>query len=335
VPAEPVAHPVRTAVPLPPLVEPGGPLTPGAHRRYARHLILDGFGDEAQRRLAAARVLVVGAGGLGSPVLLYLAAAGVGTLGIADADTVDETNLQRQILHGQADLGREKVDSARDRVLAQNPDVRVRPHPVRVHRGNALDLLDGYHLVVDASDNFTTRYLLGDACEMLRLPHLWGAVQGFDGQVSVFWSGHGPVYRDLFPSPPHPGAAPSCGEAGILGVTCAAVGSVMATEAVKLLCGLGDPLVGRLLVFDGLAMSWRTVRARPDPDRTPVTSLDDGADGASEMLGADGASEMRGADGASEMQGADGASEMHGGPGRSGTPEDHPETEPPPANWGA
>ncbi len=263
------------AGPFPPLVEPGPPLSPSEVQRYARHLILPDLGVSGQRRLRAARVLVVGAGGLGSPALLYLAAAGVGTIGIVDADVVDVTNLQRQVVHADADVGRRKVDSARDRVLEVNPDVEVRTHPVRLTAGNALQVLEGYDVVLDGADNFATRYLVDDACALLGIPDVWGSILGFDGQASVFWAPHGPTYRELFPQPPAPGTVPSCAEGGVLGALCATVGSVMATEAVKLVCGIGEPLVGRLLVVDALGARWRTVAVRPPPERTPVTELAD------------------------------------------------------------
>ncbi len=259
------------AGPFPPLVEPGPPLSPSEVQRYARHLILPDLGVSGQRRLRAARVLVVGAGGLGSPALLYLAAAGVGTIGIVDADVVDVTNLQRQVVHADADVGRRKVDSARDRVLEVNPGVEVRTHPVRLTADNALQVLEGYDVVLDGADNFATRYLVDDACALLGIPDVWGSILGFDGQASVFWAPHGPTYRELFPQPPAPGTVPSCAEGGVLGALCATVGSVMATEAVKLVCGIGEPLVGRLLVVDALGARWRTVAVRPPPERTPVT----------------------------------------------------------------
>ena len=263
------------AGPLPPLVEPAAELTPAEAHRYARHLVLPGLGPLAQRRLKAARVLVVGAGGLGSPALLYLAAAGVGTIGIVDDDTVDVSNLQRQVVHADADVGRRKVDSARERVLAANPHVTVRTHPVRLTAANALEILAGYDVVLDGADNFATRYLVDDACALLGIPDVWGSILGFDAQTAVFWAAHGPTYRDLFPSPPDPGSVPSCVDGGVLGALCATVGSVMATEAVKLVCGIGEPLVGRLLVLDALGATWRTVPVRPDPERRPVTELDD------------------------------------------------------------
>jgi molybdopterin/thiamine biosynthesis adenylyltransferase/rhodanese-related sulfurtransferase len=264
---------------LPPLVGPGPPLGPAELLRYSRHLLLPQLGPVGQRRLAAARVLVVGAGGLGSPVLAYLAAAGVGTVGILDDDVVDASNLQRQVVHGTADVGAAKVASAAATVAALNPLVTVVPHAVRLDPGNALDLLAGYDLVIDGTDNFATRYLVSDACAVLGRPCVWGSVLRFDGQVAVFWSaptgGAAPVtYRDLHPEPPPPGTVPSCAEAGVLGVTCGVIGSAMGTEAVKLICGIGEPLLGRLSVYDALAASWRTVRVRRGPDAVPVTALE-------------------------------------------------------------
>jgi adenylyltransferase/sulfurtransferase len=230
---------------------------------------------EGQRRLKNARVLVMGAGGLGSPAITYLAAAGVGTIGVVDDDVVDESNLQRQVIHRTADIGRPKVDSAVDAVAALNPLVTVEPHHLRLTRDNALDIVSRYDLVLDGADNFPTRYLVSDACELLGKPEVWGSVFRFDAQVSVFWSGHGPTYRDLFPEPPPPGAVPSCAEGGVLGAMVASVGSVMATEAVKLIVGSGRPLLGRLLVLDALDSTWRELRIAPLPGREPVTELTD------------------------------------------------------------
>jgi len=260
---------------LPPLVDPVEALTPQEVARYSRHVILPEVGLVGQRRLRAARVAVVGAGGLGSPALMYLAAAGVGTLGVIDDDVVDVSNLQRQVIHGGSDVGRPKVDSAADAIAEVNPHVQVVRHAVRLDASNALDVLRGYDLVLDGADNFATRYLVADVCELLGVPEVWGSIYRFDGQVSMFWSGHGPVYRDLFPQAPPPGSVPSCAEGGVLGVLCAAIGSVMATEAIKLICGIGEPLLGRLMVFDALGMSWRELRVRPDPDRVPVRELVD------------------------------------------------------------
>jgi sulfur-carrier protein adenylyltransferase/sulfurtransferase len=257
------------------IVEPGPPLSTEELARYGRHLTLPGVGVLGQRRLANAKVLVVGAGGLGSPVLMYLAAAGVGTIGVVDADVVDASNLQRQVIHTGADVGTPKVDSAAARIAELNPHVRVRTHRLHLDSGNALDVLRGYDLVVDGTDNFPTRYLVNDACTILGIPEVWGSIFRFDGQVSVFWAGHGPTYRDLFPTPPPPGSVPSCAEGGVFGVLCGTIGAVMATEALKLVCGVGEPLVGRLQVFDGLASSWREIRVRADPAAPPVSELVD------------------------------------------------------------
>ncbi|MEP7766075.1 molybdopterin-synthase adenylyltransferase MoeB [Sanguibacter sp. 25GB23B1] len=265
---------------LPPLVAESAPLSPAELARYARHLSLPQIGTSGQRRLKNARVLVVGAGGLGSPALLYLAAAGVGTLGIVDDDVVDSSNLQRQVIHGTADVGRSKVESARDSVLAVNPHVDVRVHPVRLTAANALAVLEGYDLVLDGADNFATRYLVNDACAILGLPYVWGSIFRFQGQMSVFWSAppagvDAVTYRDLFPSPPPPGTVPSCAEGGVLGALCATIGSVMATEAVKLVTGSGRTLLGRLAVYDALDLTWRELAVEPDPALEPVTELVD------------------------------------------------------------
>ncbi|OYO12554.1 molybdopterin-synthase adenylyltransferase MoeB [Enemella evansiae] len=249
-----------------PLVEPAESLTAEEMRRYARHLTLPEVGVGGQRRLKNARVLVIGAGGLGSPTLLYLAAAGVGTIGVVDFDVVEESNLQRQVLHGVADLGRPKVDSAADAVARLNPLVRLIKHPVRIDTDNALELIGGYDLVIDGTDNFATRYLVNDACALLGKPYVWASILRFDGQISVFWAGHGPCYRCIFPDPPPPGAVPSCAEGGVLGLLCGAIGSAQAAEAVKLLLGAGDPLLGRLQVHDALRASWQQLPVSADPD---------------------------------------------------------------------
>ncbi|WP_298805599.1 molybdopterin-synthase adenylyltransferase MoeB [uncultured Pseudokineococcus sp.] len=252
-----------TSGPFPPLVAPGPPLGAERRRRAARHLVLAELGEEGQRRLAAARVLVVGAGGLGSPVVSYLAAAGVGTLGVVDDDVVSTSNLQRQVLHGAADVGRPKTASAADAVRALDPGVGVVEHGRRLaDPDEAAELVRGYDLVVDGADNFPTRYLVADACAAAGVPEVWGSVLRWDGQVSVFWPGRGPTYRDLFPAPPPTGSVASCQEAGVLGAVCGVVGSVMAAEAVKLLTGTGRPLVGRVVVLDALAMSWRELPLR-------------------------------------------------------------------------
>ncbi len=263
---------------LPPLAEPGPPLTPPEIERYSRHLLLPQVGQLGQRRLAAARVLVIGAGGLGSPVLTYLAAAGVGTIGILDGDLVETSNLQRQVVHGAGDVGRPKAESAAEAVAAINPLVRITAIRDWLTETNALDLLAGYDLVLDGTDNFATRYLVSDACSVLGLPCVWGSVYQFDGQLSVFWSAPPapaqPVtYRDLHPQPPPPGSVPSCAEGGVLGVVCAAIGSAMAVEAVKLICGFGDPLLGRLMIFDALGGGWDTVSVRRAAAASAVTQL--------------------------------------------------------------
>ncbi len=271
-------------MPLPPLVEPAAELTPVEVARYSRHLLLPELGADGQRRLKNARVLVVGAGGLGSPALLYLAAAGVGTLGVVDFDAVEESNLQRQIIHGQSDVGRLKADSARDAVAEINPLVEVRPHPFRLTADNAVELFGEYDLIIDGTDNFATRYLVNDAAALAGKPYVWGSVHRFHGQASVFWEDapdgpggekRGVNYRDLYPEPPPPGAVPSCAEGGVLGVLCASIASVMGTEAIKLITGIGESLLGRLLIHDALQMSYRTIAVRKDPAAPAITGLVD------------------------------------------------------------
>jgi len=239
--------------------------TPEEIRRYSRHLILPDFGAKGQKRLQAARVLVVGAGGLGSPAAMYLAAAGVGTLGLVDFDVVDLSNLQRQLLHGTPDVGRPKLDSAAERLRALNPEVRLRLHPVRLSAQNALELFAGYDLVLDGTDTFATRYLINDACVLSGKPNVSASVFRFEGQLSVFCTKDGPCYRCLYPEPPPPGLAPSCGEGGVLGVVPGVVGTLQATEALKVVAGIGEPLIGRLLTFDALAMSFRQFKVKKDP----------------------------------------------------------------------
>ena len=250
---------------LPPLVAPALELTVDEVRRYSRHLIIPDVGMTGQKILKNAKVLCVGAGGLGSPALMYLAAAGVGTLGIAEFDTVDESNLQRQIIHGQKDIGRSKAESARDSVLEINPYVNVQLHEVRLDSTNVMEIFADYDLIVDGTDNFATRYLVNDACVLLNKPYVWGSIYRFDGQASVFWAEYGPCYRCLYPEPPPPGMVPSCAEGGVLGVLCASIGSIQVTEAIKLLAGIGDPLVGRLMVYDALEMTYRQVKIHKDP----------------------------------------------------------------------
>ncbi|TLM75893.1 molybdopterin-synthase adenylyltransferase MoeB [Pseudarthrobacter sp. NamB4] len=264
-----------STVALDPLVEPAADLTPEEVERYSRHLIIPEIGALGQRRLKNAKVLVIGAGGLGSPALLYLAAAGVGTLGIVDDDAVDLTNLQRQIIHGVADVGRPKIESARDAIAELNPLVDVRLHNVRLDASNALELFAEYDLILDGADNFATRYLVNDAAAILGKPYVWGSIFRFDGQVSVFWEKHGPTYRDLYPEAPPAGSVPSCGEGGVFGMLCAAVGSLMVTEAVKLITGVGRSLLGRVALFDALGGSWREIRVSKDPAAEPITELTD------------------------------------------------------------
>ena len=251
---------------LPPLVEPAPGLTVDEVRRYSRHLIIPDVAMTGQKRLKNARVLCVGAGGLGSPALMYLAAAGVGTLGIVEFDTVDESNLQRQIIHGQSDIGRPKAESARDSVREINPYVNVVIHNEALSNDNAFQIFEQYDLIVDGTDNFATRYLVNDAAVLLGKPYVWGSIYRFDGQASVFWAEHGPCYRCLYPEPPPPGMVPSCAEGGVLGVLCASVGSIQVTEAIKVLTGIGDPLVGRLMIYDALEMTYRSVKVRKDPE---------------------------------------------------------------------
>ncbi|MBB5785841.1 adenylyltransferase/sulfurtransferase MoeZ [Jiangella mangrovi] len=260
---------------LPPLVEPAAELTVDEVRRYSRHLIIPDVGMAGQKRLKNAKVLVVGAGGLGSPALLYLAAAGVGTLGIVEFDEVDESNLQRQIIHGQSDVGRSKAQSARDSVKEVNPYVDVVLHETRLDNDNVLEIFAGYDLILDGTDNFATRYLVNDAAVLLGKPYVWGSIYRFEGQVSVFWAEQGPNYRDLYPEPPPPGMVPSCAEGGVLGVLCASIGSIMVTEAIKLITGIGDPLLGRLMIYDALEMNYTTLKIRKDPTAEPITELID------------------------------------------------------------
>jgi molybdopterin/thiamine biosynthesis adenylyltransferase/rhodanese-related sulfurtransferase len=252
------------------LVEPVAELTAQQQRRYARQLLLPGIGELGQRRLLASSVLVVGAGGLGSPVLLYLAAAGVGTIGIVDDDRVDISNLQRQVVHASADEGRSKTGSAAARIRALNPEVTVVEHDVRLTAANAAQVIGGYDVVVDGSDTFETRYLVSDTCEALGKAEVWGSVLRFDGQVGVFWSPHGPTYRDLHPEPPPDGAVPSCADVGVSGALCGTIGSLMAGEVLKLVTGHGRPLIGRVLIHDALGGSFRELRVRPDPRRPRV-----------------------------------------------------------------
>ncbi|WP_124714355.1 adenylyltransferase/sulfurtransferase MoeZ [Mycolicibacterium nivoides] len=266
-------------VSLPPLVKPAAELTREEVTRYSRHLIIPDVGVIGQKRLKNAKVLVIGAGGLGSPTLLYLAAAGVGTIGIVEFDVVDESNLQRQIIHGQSDIGRSKAQSAKESVLEINPLVTVNLHEFRLEPDNAVELFSQYDLILDGTDNFATRYLVNDAAVLAGKPYVWGSIYRFEGQVSVFWEdapdGLGLNYRDLYPEPPPPGMVPSCAEGGVLGILCASIASVMGTEAIKLITGIGEPLLGRLMVYDALEMSYRTIRIRKDPATPKITELID------------------------------------------------------------
>jgi len=261
----------RTVMNIPPLVEKGPALTVDEVRRYSRHLIIPDVAMAGQQRLMNAKVLCVGAGGLGSPALMYLAAAGVGTLGIVEFDTVDESNLQRQIIHGQSDIGKSKALSAKEKIAEINPNVNVVVHEIRLDTDNVMDIFAQYDLIVDGTDNFATRYLVNDACVLLKKPYVWGSIYRFDGQASVFWAEYGPCYRCLYPEPPPPGMVPSCAEGGVLGVLCASIGSIQTTEAIKLITGIGEPLIGQLMIYDALEMSYRKIKVRKDP-KCPLCS---------------------------------------------------------------
>ena len=256
---------------IPPLVDKGRALTVDDVRRYSRHLIIPDVAMAGQQRLMNAKVLCVGAGGLGSPALMYLAAAGVGTLGIVEFDTVDESNLQRQIIHGQSDIGKSKAISAKEKIAEINPNVNVIVHELRLDTDNVMEIFSQYDLIVDGTDNFATRYLVNDACVLLKKPYVWGSIYRFDGQASVFWAEYGPCYRCLYPEPPPPGMVPSCAEGGVLGVLCASIGSIQSTEAIKLIAGIGEPLIGQLMIYDALEMSYRKIKVRKDP-KCPLCS---------------------------------------------------------------
>ncbi|HZY45709.1 MAG TPA: molybdopterin-synthase adenylyltransferase MoeB [Anaerolineae bacterium] len=235
-------------------------------RRYSRHLIMPEVGLEGQRKLKEAKVLLVGAGGLGSPMAMYLAAAGVGHIGIMDFDVVDESNLQRQIIHGTSTLGQMKLDSAKNRMLDINPFIDVTTYTEPLSSANALDIFKDYDIIADGTDNFQTRYLVNDACVLLGKPNVYGSIFRFEGQASVFYAKEGPCYRCLYPEPPPPGLVPSCAEGGVLGVLPGVIGTIQATEVVKLIIGQGDPLIGRLLLYDALEMSFTTLKLRKNPD---------------------------------------------------------------------
>ena len=257
-----------TSAPIKPpaLVSPGPALTVDEVRRYSRHLIIPDVAMAGQQRLMNAKVLCVGAGGLGSPALMYLAAAGVGTIGIVEFDTVDESNLQRQIIHGQSDIGKSKAKSAKEKISEINPYVQVITHEVRLDNSNVKEIFSQYDIIVDGTDNFATRYLVNDACVLLKKPYVWGSIYRFDGQASVFWADYGPCYRCLYPEPPPPGMVPSCAEGGVLGVLCATIGSIQTTEAIKVITGVGEPMIGSLMIYDALEMSFRKIKVRKDPN---------------------------------------------------------------------
>ena len=256
----------KSPVNPPALVSPGPALTVDEVRRYSRHLIIPDVAMAGQQRLMNAKVLCVGAGGLGSPALMYLAAAGVGTIGIVEFDTVDESNLQRQIIHGQSDIGKSKAQSAKEKISEINPFVNVITHEFRLDNSNVKEIFSQYDIIVDGTDNFATRYLVNDACVLLKKPYVWGSIYRFDGQASVFWAEYGPCYRCLYPEPPPPGMVPSCAEGGVLGVLCATIGSIQTTEAIKVITGVGEPLIGSLMIYDALEMSFKKMKVRKDPN---------------------------------------------------------------------
>jgi adenylyltransferase/sulfurtransferase len=249
--------------------------------RYSRHLIMPEVGMDGQLKLKAASVVCIGVGGLGSPVAMYLAAAGVGRLGVVDFDVVDYSNLQRQVIHGTPDVGRSKLESARDTLVAINPEVTIDMHEMALSSSNAFDVLGDYDIVVDGTDNFPTRYLVNDACVLLRKPNVFGSIFRFEGQVSVFATEQGPCYRCLYPEPPPPGLVPSCAEGGVLGILPGVIGTIQATETVKLIIGVGEPLINRFMIYDALRMKFRELKLRRDPDcpvcgdRPTVTQLID------------------------------------------------------------
>jgi sulfur-carrier protein adenylyltransferase/sulfurtransferase len=249
-----------------PLIAEPAPLTNAEIRRYSRHLIMPNVGTEGQGRLKAAKVLLVGTGGLGSPLAMYLAAAGVGTLGLVDFDVVDESNLHRQVIHGTSDVGKRKVVSAKESIHEINPYVDVVVHETALRSDNALEIIEPYDLVIDGTDNFPTRYLVNDACVLLGKLNVYGSIFRFDGQLTVFGAPDGPCYRCMFPQPPPPGMVPSCAEGGVFGVICATIGAGQATEGIKLLTGIGEPLIGRMQLYDALEQRWQTVKVNKDPE---------------------------------------------------------------------
>lgn len=260
---------------VPPLVEPGPPLPPDRLARYSRQLSLPGFDEEAQRRLANARVLVIGAGGLGSATVPYLASAGVGTIGVIDTDVVELSNLHRQIVHGVSDIGRSKLDSLADTIAAMDPATTVIAHREHLGSGNILHLLENYDILLDGSDNFPTRYLANDAAALTGTPLVWGAILQYSGQLSVAWAQHGPTYRDLFPTPPAPGTVPSCAEGGVLPSVCAVIGALMSAETIKIITGIGSPLIGTVTTYDALTGRFRDIAYARSEEAGPITELID------------------------------------------------------------
>ncbi|CAN5772673.1 MAG: molybdopterin-synthase adenylyltransferase MoeB [Actinomycetota bacterium] len=249
-----------------PLIKDPAALTNDEIRRYSRHLIMPNVGVEGQGRLKASKVLLVGTGGLGSPLAMYLAAAGVGTLGLVDFDVVDESNLHRQVIHGTSDIGKRKVVSAAETIADINPHVNVEIHETALTSDNAMEIIRPYDLVIDGTDNFPTRYLVNDACVLLGKPNVYGSIFRFDGQLAVFYAEEGPCYRCMFPEPPPPGMVPSCAEGGVFGVICATIGAGQATEGIKLLTGIGEPLIGRMQIYDALEARWQTIKVNKDPE---------------------------------------------------------------------
>jgi sulfur-carrier protein adenylyltransferase/sulfurtransferase len=249
-----------------PIITEPAPLTNDEIRRYSRHLIMPNVGIDGQGRLKASKVLLVGTGGLGSPLAMYLAAAGVGTIGLVDFDTVDESNLHRQVIHGTKDIGKRKTESAKETILDINPHVTVNIHETALRSDNALEIIEPYDIVIDGTDNFPTRYLVNDACVLLGKPNIYGSIFRFDGQLAVFYAKEGPCYRCMFPEPPPPGMVPSCAEGGVFGVICATIGAGQATEGVKVLTGIGEPLIGRMQIYDALENRWQTIKVNKDPE---------------------------------------------------------------------
>ena len=249
----------------PPLVNPGPALSAQQARRYSRQIVIPQIQESGQERIRNAKVLCIGAGGLGSPALMYLAAAGVGTIGIVDFDTVDETNLHRQVLYGQSDIGKKKVDVAKSKIEESNPLVSVTTYPVRVNPSNVLEIMAGYDIVIDATDNFATRYLINDAAVLLNKPYVWGSVNRFDGQAAVFWSSLGPCYRCLHPEPPAPGTVQNCADAGVLGVLCASIASIQVNEVIKAITGIGELQIGKLIIYEALEAEHSKIDIHKNP----------------------------------------------------------------------